>query len=80
VLYGASVHGSIAMLEWLLTVTFPWASNTKQDMMFQAGCGNNLAVMQWLRAHDASWPTSFSHGVDVADSNFWFCWGVAAVQ
>jgi hypothetical protein len=80
VLLYASRTGSVAMLEWLSTVTAPCSCELKNGMLVKAGCHNELAVVQWLKAHGAEWPQSlcgreFENGVETN-----FCWPVAVVQ
>jgi hypothetical protein len=53
VLREASAGGTVAMLEWLLTVTAPWSPAVKVDMLQAAACDNCLSVMRWVRAHGA---------------------------
>jgi hypothetical protein len=60
VLVHASTLGSVAMLEWLWTVTAPWSTDIKRNMLEWASCDNTLTVVQWLLAHGAVWPESFS--------------------
>jgi hypothetical protein len=75
-LLNASVNGSVTMLEWLLTVTAPWSSKPKQDMLHSAASYNGLAVTQWLVAHGADWPESFSV---VGAQTVHKCWSIPAV-
>jgi hypothetical protein len=53
VLYAAGRGGSVAMFEWLLTVTAPWTNKIKTAMLVRAAWHGKLAAMQWLRAHGA---------------------------
>jgi hypothetical protein len=53
VLYAAARGGSVAMLEWLLTVTSKWTSSVKQQMLNHAGWNGKLDAVQWLRARGA---------------------------
>jgi hypothetical protein len=73
----ASAGGNVGVLEWLLTVTAPWSSDSKQKMLFHAGCDDDhdLALPRWLRAHDAVWPKAFC-----TLSVYHKCWHVSAVQ
>jgi hypothetical protein len=80
VLLDASAGGSVAMLEWLLTVTPPWSSDSKQRMLHVAGCRNTFAVVQWLRDHGADWPQSFCACIKHFDSLKSTCWPLSTVQ
>eukprot|EP00953_Heterococcus_sp_UTEX-ZZ885_P019847 11084-Heterococcus_DN1.PRE.3 len=80
VLNCASSRGSVAMLDWLLTVIPFWTSNMKQDMFTVAASDSSLDAMQWLRDHGAVWPTSFSDDIGLTDSKVQMCWSVSAVQ
>jgi hypothetical protein len=80
VLHHASVYGSVAMLEWLFTVTAPWTSDDLHDMFQGAGCYSNIPAAQWLRAHGAVWPDSFSPSVRSKGLLFRVCWDIPAVH
>jgi hypothetical protein len=80
VLRYASMHGAVAMLQWLLTVTAPWSPDIKRAMLHAAACHNTISVVQWLRAPGAVWPKSFCwievyRGIRVRK-----CWKLPAVQ
>jgi hypothetical protein len=79
VLYSASARGTIAMLDWFLTVVSPWSPRVKQRMLQAAACENTLTVVQWLRAHGADWPTSFSI-INFGVKRLNMCWHIKAVQ
>jgi hypothetical protein len=80
VLLYASRSGSVAMLEWLLTVTGPWSTDEQQLMFHDAACMNELAVVQWLRARGAVWPEVFYDVIDHVDGVQSSSWHVTAVQ
>jgi hypothetical protein len=78
----ASMGGSVAMLEWLLTVTPSWSPDIKLNMLVDAGLRNKLAVAGWLKAEGAVWPKSFAEpavfqGVRNTKRR---CWSYSAVQ
>jgi hypothetical protein len=80
VLNCASARGSVAMLEWLLAMTPSWSSDAKQAMLAYAGCHSNLAAAQWLRAHGAVWPKSFTAEIAQAETKLTLCWDVSVVR
>jgi hypothetical protein len=80
VLHYAGSCGSIAMLEWLQTATAPWSCDTKQDMLTDAGCHNELDVVKWLRDQGAIWPVAFTLCIQYTDRTLQKCWSVSAVQ
>jgi hypothetical protein len=60
VISAASARGSVAMVQWLVSVTPPLSTKAKQILLNNAACHNDEhAVMQWLRAPGAAWPVSF---------------------
>jgi hypothetical protein len=61
------MSGSLTVLNWLLTVTAPWADHTKLGMLNHAAWFDKLAAVQWLRARGAKWPTKFSGEFTSAD-------------
>jgi hypothetical protein len=75
-LLGASLGGSVAMLEWLVTVTRTeaWTFDVKNVLLEYAGWGNKPAVVRWLIARGALWPKSFYR------SDAKCCWSLSAVQ
>jgi hypothetical protein len=75
VLHYATLHGSVSMLEWLLTVTPPWSSDLRRNMLNLAASDNRLAVLQWLRVHDTVWPYAFAFAANKRS-----CWTLSAVQ
>jgi hypothetical protein len=79
-LNAASAGGSIAMLEWLVTVTTPWSADLKLFMLNVAARFSRLAVALWLRADGADWPTAFSVESGHDDAKQKMCWSVSAVQ
>jgi hypothetical protein len=80
VLHNASKSGSVAMLEWLLTVTAPWTDSIKLDMLHRAAWYDKLEAVQWLRAHGAQWPTGFAAQYVSCNKTIKQCWSLAAVQ
>jgi hypothetical protein len=76
----ASMGGNLAMLEWLLTVTAPWSPDLKLNMLVDAGCDNQFAVMKWLKDQGAVWPTAFSWPIVNTGGTFQECWDVIAVR
>jgi hypothetical protein len=47
-LVGASMGGSVALLEWLMTAISSWSRIIKTHMLIVAGCANRLEAAQWL--------------------------------
>jgi hypothetical protein len=80
VLHYASLRGSVAMLERLSTVIAPWSSKTKRGMLHGAALFFNIPVAQWLRAHGAVWPDSFSFDTQDINRAVRVNWSVTAVQ
>jgi hypothetical protein len=80
VLHRASARGYVAMLDWLFTVTAPWSIHLNQALLSIAASLDRRAAMQWLTAHGADWPTSFSVEIGHNAIKLKVCWCLAAVQ
>jgi hypothetical protein len=79
-LNAASAGGSVAMLEWIATVTPPWSADLKQFVLNVAARFSRLTVAQWLRAAGADWPTAFFVECGHDDDRQKICWSIPAVQ
>jgi hypothetical protein len=80
VLTDASKGGSVAMLEWLATVTKVWSQHIMAKMLAAAASCDKLGAAKWLRANGAAWPNAFAsirvgYFDDPAE-----CWSLSAVQ
>jgi hypothetical protein len=82
VLCNAGRGGSVAMLEWLLTVTSKWKASTKLLMIDYAGWNDRLDAVQWLKAQGAQWPAKFAGQYITMVTNVTHnqCWSLSAVQ
>jgi hypothetical protein len=78
----ASRGGSLAMLEWLLTVTAPWSTALKTRLLKSAGWCNSFAAAKWLIAQGAEWPPTCAGGFRDIHSALLVhqCWSLPAVQ
>jgi hypothetical protein len=80
VLVQASKGGSVAVLEWLLTVTAPWPCAAKLNMLHAAACHSKIPAAQWLRANGATWPRSFPIVQTSAEGSMKTFWKLPAVK
>jgi hypothetical protein len=48
-----------AILKWLHSVTQPWSQKVLKEMLFFAGCDQNLELAKWLHEIGAPWPKRF---------------------
>jgi arginine repressor len=76
----ASRGGSVAMLEWLLTVTAPRSGDLKNMMLTRAGWSNNLEAAKWLLAQGAEWPEAFTGDYISSGATVQQCWSLSAVR
>jgi hypothetical protein len=82
VLCNASRGGSIAVLEWLSTVTASWTDDAEQDLLDHAAWCDRLPAAKWLRARGALWPDKFTgqYADLVSNATVHQCWSLSAVQ
>jgi hypothetical protein len=81
ILANASRGGSVAMLQWLVSVTAPWSERAMTGMLNAAACCDRLAAAQLLRARGAPWPDAFAS--DYEDTIYGVikqCWSLTLVQ
>jgi hypothetical protein len=73
----AARRGRIDMLIWLQQLTAP-PDGLKREMLAEAGWGNKLDAVKWLRQQGASWPSSFCDLLDSKGAQV--CWTVRVVR
>jgi Ankyrin repeats (many copies) len=72
--HNAALRGNVEMLQWLSTVTGPWSSAVKEDLMWFAGVNNELEAVKWLYSEGAALPRSFHQTIRVGNelvNTFW---------
>jgi hypothetical protein len=48
-----------AILQWLYSVTQPWSQTMLDELLYTAGCDENLEIAKWLHELGAAWPKGF---------------------